>query len=172
MGKRGPLPKPPETAQGHRPHELVLLKGGAKKAPRPPSGLTPATRKAWHAYWASEVSSVAQEVALPAIRRLFELYDQRERAMELVRAALMVKGSMGQIRTNPAADYVLKLEPAILRLENELGLTPMAMTRLGIAVGEAQMTAAELNRIAQEVGGRSDDDDEDQALRARFEAAD
>lgn len=175
MGERGPLPKPRNKAQGHRSHELVVLQGGKTKAPLAPRHVTPAVRKAWRAYWASEVSSVAQEVSLPAIRRLFELYDQRERAMEIVRTAMMVKGSMNQIRMNPAADYLLRLEPAILRLENELGLTPMAMARLGIAVGEAKMTAEQLNKIAQEPGGDGDErysGEAEEELRRRYLPAD
>lgn len=173
MGKRGPLPKPPAKAQGHREHELVLLTMPPPSIPKAPRGLTPAVRRAWKAYWSHEVASAATEVALPAIKRLFDLYDQRERAMELVRTAMMVKGSVGQLRMNPAADYVLRLEPAILRLENELGLTPMGMARLGIAVGEARMTAEELNRIAHDAGKGGDEHDEgEEALRARFTPAD
>jgi P27 family predicted phage terminase small subunit len=164
MGKRGPLPKPSDKAQGHRSHELVVLDGGRNKIPPVPKNLTPAVRRAWRAYWTSEVSSVATEVSRPAIRRLFELYDQRERSMEMVRTALMVRGSVNQLRMNPAAEFVLRLEPAILRLENELGLTPMAMARLGIAVGEAKMTAEQLNKIAQAQQGKMSDPERDQAI--------
>ena len=49
----------------------------------------------------------------------------------------MVAGSQGQPRLNPALDGLMKLETAILRLENELGLTPSARLRLGITFADA-----------------------------------
>ena len=60
--------------------------------------------------------------------------------MEIVRQTLVVRGSKDQLRLNPVADLVTKLETIILRLETELGLTPMSRARLGIATGQAQLT--------------------------------
>jgi|TARA_Y100000034_G_scaffold63208_1_gene76463 P27 family predicted phage terminase small subunit len=153
MGKRGPSAKPPDVAQGHRNRGLVVVDNEkAMEAPPPPSGLLAQTRRDWHTYWESDVASLAEDVDLPALRRLFRMYDQHERAMRVVRKALTVKGSMGQIRVNPLADYAAKLDTQILRLENEVGVTPMARQRLGIAVGEAILTAAEANRMANDDG--------------------
>ena len=87
---------------------------------------------------------------MPTIRRLFELYDQRERAMEIVKQTLVVRGSKDQLRLNPVADLVTKLETIILRLETELGLTPMSRARLGIATGQAQLTLEEINERFRE----------------------
>lgn len=160
MGRRGPLKKPQERAQGHRPHtgtSLTVIPGKAVDAPEPPKGLLKSSREAWDAYWQSDVAQVAQEVDMPAIRRLFEAYDQYERAMKITKTALAVKGSTGQIRVNPVAEYAMKLDTQILRLENELGLTPMARQRLGIAVGQAQLTLAQINKMAQEDVDDGDD---------------
>jgi P27 family predicted phage terminase small subunit len=60
------------------------------------------------------------------------MYDQHARSMDVASQTLLVKGSTGQVRVNPLADHALKLEGAIVRLENELGLTPAARVRLGI----------------------------------------
>lgn len=103
------------------------------KTPPPPDDLSDAAKKAWRAYWRSGVATT-EDVDLPVVRRLFSLYTQHERAAEVVKQALVVKGSMGQIRVNPLADHVLKLESAILRLENELGLTPGSRARLGVTL--------------------------------------
>lgn len=53
VGKRGPLSKPADRAQGHRAKELTLVQGGnlPVKVPRPPKGLAPEVRRAWAAYW-------------------------------------------------------------------------------------------------------------------------
>ena len=92
------------------------------------------------------MAAVASEVDLPVIRRLFVMYDQYEKAIEIVSKAIVVKGSTGQIRVNPVGDYAFKLAGQILRLEEELGLTPLSRQRLGIAVAEKYRSLDELNR--------------------------
>lgn len=117
-----------------------------RKIPPVPQGLLPSVRRSWRVFWESSIPQVLNEVDQRGIRRLFRLYDQHERALEILEKAMLVKGSVGQIRVNPVADLVLKLESAILRLENEFGLTPMARARLGIALGEAHRSLTDLNR--------------------------
>lgn len=134
MGSRGPMPKPAEQRHGHRrtPRGPRTVEAKPMTKPRALGTWTDDTKKAWSLYWSSDLAKATLDVDLQAIRRLFSLYDQYERSMDIVRRALVVKGSMGQLRTNPLADHALKLEGVILRLENELGLTPMARVRLGI----------------------------------------
>ena len=134
MGRRGPLPKDPDALLGHRSkaERARPAAPGTFRPPRASDGWLPATRAAWRAFWASEMAAVASAVDLPAIGRLFAMYDQHSRAMEVVSKALVVRGSTGQIRANPLADLALKLEGSIGRLEGELGLTPAARQRMGI----------------------------------------
>ena len=137
MGKRGPLPKDPERLLGHRgrtPPAVPAPALAAAPQPEPRAEWRDETRASWKAYWASEMAVLALEVDRPAIGRLFAMYDLHARSMEAVSQALAVRGSTGQIRTNPLADHALRLESAIVRLENELGLTPAARTRMGIAI--------------------------------------
>jgi P27 family predicted phage terminase small subunit len=102
------------------------------EAPAPPAELLPDTVRRWDVYWRSPAADVVdRERDLAAVERLFVLYDQHARAMEIVSKALMVKGSMGQVRVNPLAEHALRLEDKIIRLENELGLTPAARRRMG-----------------------------------------
>jgi len=150
MGKRGPLAKPSEEAQGHRSRELQIISGHSElksDPPKPTRGWLKKTRDRWYEYWNSDVAGVAQKVDLPAVERLFGMYDQYARVQNVVKKSLVVRGSTGQIRTNPLAEHALKLETQILRLENELGLTPMARQRLGIAVGEAATSLASINEL-------------------------
>jgi P27 family predicted phage terminase small subunit len=134
MGRRGPLPKDPDALLGHRAKLPRPQPASAAGGLRPPARAEwlPATRAAWRAFWASDMAAVAAAVDLPAIGRLFAMYDQHARAMEVVGKALVVRGSTGQIRANPLADLALKLEGSIGRLEGELGLTPAARQRMGI----------------------------------------
>ena len=105
------------------------------------------------------MSSTAQSVDLPAFYRLFQYYDENERATRVIvrlgNEGLLSVGSTGQPTINPLINLTLKLEEKILKLEQELGLTPLARQRLGIAFGEAQMGFKQLQQLLQ-------DDDEKQ----------
>lgn len=160
MGRCGPLPKPAERQQGHRQArpKLELLPAAEERAPAPPAGLSNELADAWSAYWRSDVARVASEVDLPLIRRLWGMYGQYEQAIEVVEKAIVVKGSTGQIRTNPLADYAFKLAGQILRLEEELGLTPLSRQRLGIAVAERYRSLDELNRSLEQPPEADDGD--------------
>jgi P27 family predicted phage terminase small subunit len=129
------MPKPADKLLGHRKRRVpaaVIGPPGLAEPPASPEHFLPPTQDAWRTYWASELATFALDVDRASIARLFAMYDQHARAMDVVRQALVVKGSTGQIRVNPLADHALKLEGAIVRLENELGLTPAARVRLGI----------------------------------------
>lgn len=141
MGRRGPMPKPADQILGHRKRRVVTTRVPKSVVPPAPADMLPATVEAWRVYWSSELASLALAVDQQAIRRLFTMYDQHARSMDIVSQALLVKGSTGQLRTNPLADHALKLEGAIVRLENELGLTPMARNRLGIKLTEEKASA-------------------------------
>lgn len=136
MGRRGPLPKDPDKLLGHRRRtpRPVLAPPVSDIQPEPRAEWREETKTAWRAYWSSDMAVLALDVDLPAVTRLFGMYDQHARAMEVVSQALVVRGSTGQIRANPLADLALKLESSIGRLEGELGLTPAARTRMGIAI--------------------------------------
>ena len=60
---------------------------------------------------------------------------------------LLSVGSTGQPTINPLIMLTLKLEEKVLKLEQELGLTPLARQRLGIAFGEAQMGFKQLQQL-------------------------
>ena len=153
MGSRGPVAKSPERAQGHRQRKPALAEVTLipiTETPEPPPGLSHGVLDAWESYWRSDVAQATSEVDLPAVHRLFLMYEQHARATAAAQETLAVAGSKGQPRLNPLADYALKLETAILRLETELGKTPLARQRLGIAVGQAKLTLSEINRRASE----------------------
>lgn len=105
-------------------------------------------------YWNSELSSTAQQVDLPAFYRLFQFYDEVERANRMVlkmgNKGLLSVGSQGQPKVNPLIDLTIKLESSILKLEQELGLTPLARQRLGIAFGEAQIGFKQLQEFLKD----------------------
>ena len=98
MGKRGPAPKPAATRQRRNSQpQLALVPARAKaKVPRPPVDLLASSRKAWKAYWSSEVAQIAdRQVDLPRIVRWIGVLDEYERVTAVFKTARLVKGSTG-----------------------------------------------------------------------------
>lgn len=93
---------------------------------------------------------------LPALHRLFGLYEERERAFRGMRRRRIVAGSTGQPSLNPLAKYLAYLDDGIRALEDRFGLTPMARLKLGIAVGEARRSLEELNLAIADEDGHED----------------
>jgi hypothetical protein len=112
--------------------------------PPPPASLSPRLVEAWQAYWRSPLARlVSAETDLLALRRLFELYQVRERLLRAFIANPEVPGSMGQMRVNPAMAAID--ETAILALEDRFGLNPRARLTLGVILGEAARSLSDLN---------------------------
>jgi P27 family predicted phage terminase small subunit len=125
-----------------------------KSEPPPPDDLTPELTAVWAALWQSDTAAVIEETDLPVVYRLFGLYAQHKKAADVVLQGLVVKGSVGQVRVNPLADHLLKLETAILRLENELGLTPMARARLGVLLRTEDDNENEAPSVIDEIAAK------------------
>ena len=162
MAPKGPLPKNKKDLTGHRDNSLTILNGGKQmQTPNANSKWTAKTIRYWDSYWDSELAATAQVVDLPAFYRLFQFYDEAERSNRVIarqgNKGLLAEGSKGQAVINPLIQLTLKLEEKILRLEQELGLTPLARQRLGIAYGEAQMGFQQLQQLLQEDSKKIDD---------------
>ena len=60
--------------------------------------------------------------------------------------ARLITGGNGQPTLNPLAQYVQQLRGAKDRVEIEFGMTALSRSRLGLTIGQARLTAQELNR--------------------------
>jgi len=148
MGSRGPLPKEEGVRQNRRARSnLKLIAQHDPEAvviPDPPEGLDGARLESWRGFFESELSQLVNGTDLSAVNRLWSYYQQHADLTNIFAKGRMVAGSTGQPRLNPALDGLMKLETAILRLENELGLTPSARLRLGIVFADATNSLDEL----------------------------
>ena len=161
--------KRPDQRQNNRPDRApleVVVPVVAPPAPAPDRGWRKATKDAWVAYWASDVAAAAQDVDLPSLRRLFTMLDTQAQCWARYTAQPYVDGSKGQPVSNPALDDALKLERAVVALEDRLGLSPKARANLAISIGQAQLTAADLNAMAKE----DDADRHEDAIEAELAA--
>lgn len=126
--------------------------------PPAPARWRKATKESWVEFWSSNIASAAELTDRPALERLFAMRDMQARAFDRWTKDPYVDGSQGQPVQNPAFAESMTLERQILALEKSFGLTLKAKADLGIAIGQAQLTAVELNRMAQEDPDDSDDD--------------
>jgi len=141
--------KPLALVQGHRaPRSAPLAR--VVECPTPPPGLLKATRVRWQAFFASDVAkAVDLDADWQHLERWIRYVDEWSRVMGAFRRERFVTGSQGQPVLNPLAGYIATLESAISKAEAEFGLGPLSRMRLGIATGEAAMTAQRLNEMTR-----------------------
>jgi P27 family predicted phage terminase small subunit len=155
----GRIPKPLGMAHGHRRQTGTTLIATSERrpVPRAPAGLLAVSRKRWRAYWQSNLAqAVDRQVDFPRIERWIEMSDEYEKVNAILKQTRLVKGSMGQPTLNPLAGYLSILLAELRAAETELGMTPLARQRLGIAYGQARLTAQDLNRALRESLSRPD----------------
>jgi P27 family predicted phage terminase small subunit len=173
VGGRGPSRKDPEKRQRrNEPASLVpvdeldedLATAEAPGPPAAPAGLLKTTRDRWTAYWKSPVAKLADPVSdLPALERLYRLYDDLERSHRAVKATgHMIEGSKEQLVMNPLLRHMQTEMAEIRQLEDRFGLSPRARLGLNFTLGQTAKTLADLN--SEFVGGGDGDDDDDPRL--------
>jgi len=133
---------------------LVPVRGGlTAEGPPAPRGLLRITRRAWADYWTSPLAGLVEtRTDLMALRRLFLFYDEHERSLTAYRKERLVPGSMGQQRRNPIMGAVAPSD--ILALEDRFGLSPRSRLELGVILGDAARSLADLADLDE-----PDDDD-------------
>lgn len=167
MAGRGPAPKDPEERQRRnaaKPLELVgpaleqpaVVEGGP---PAAPDYLLPVTVARWAAYWKAPVAKLVDAVSdLPALERLFWLYDDLERSRQAVAdTGHVIEGSKGQTVMNPLLRHMQAQAAETRQLEDRFGLSPRARLSLNLTLGQAAQSLADLNAPFLADGGDDDD---------------
>lgn len=108
------------------------------------------TRLAWEAFWADPISKHVRPGALDIVETLFDLRDERARALKLVRRQRETTGSTGQAVVSPHAAYMLNLESTIARLEGALGIDPASRAKLHL---EEQIASESIDRMIRRAHG-------------------
>lgn len=162
-----PLPKPVGKRQRtNKPKaaDSQIVAMNTATFPAAPAKLSKALRDEWETLWQSELAAHwNQDSDLPAMRRLFGLYERLNKyEREAARDGMVSKGSTGQKTLHPLLKAADTLRSQILALEDRFGLTPMARLKLGIALGEAAASLDDLNKRLNEVDeGAANDEDDD-----------
>jgi phage terminase small subunit len=120
--------------------------------PKPPDGLLAITKAAWESFWCSPTSALVVDSDLPALHRLFGLYDELDRIWRAARKLRLTEGHTGQPVLHPLYKEADVLRAAIVVLEDRFGLTPMARLKLGVKFGQAKSS------LANDIDGEPDAD--------------
>lgn len=156
--------KPPGTQQGHRAGGrgaggLVLLPrddADRVSVPALPDGagaFLKASAERWDSFWRSTVSIGLDPVDLPIVERWILAYDEWRRALSAFRRKRIVQGSTGQAVLNPLSAWVQSREAQLEKAERELAMGLKGRASLGLTLGQAAKTMAELNRMTEEDPG-------------------
>lgn len=134
QGRRGPI----------RRAEVVELPVATPDPPAPRSTWLAPIRRDWEAFWGGKLAPLLTDDDVPALRRLYDLRDERDRIRRVARGQYLVAGSKGQHALNPLLRQAQALDAEIRMLEDRFGLNPMARLRLGISLGQATRTLEDL----------------------------
>ena len=140
-------PKPVEQREHRIKPTLVDIESYKKREiPKLTGRFLKNTKIWWNDFWQSDLSSAIDVKSdLPVVLRLASLMDERERIFKQAKKDRLVVGSQGQVVLNPLYSALLKIDAEIRNLEDRIGLNPKARVSLGISIGQAKKTLADLN---------------------------
>lgn len=142
------MPRPP------RQHPLRALQAVpdvtdvalALGVPEPPNALSDRSREAWIKLWSSPIARVMlPQLDEDTLTMLLRMRDERDTEFRMGKRQRVVRGSQGQPVINPMIAHAMVLQKEIRALEDRLGLNPAARLRLGILLGDATRSIADVN---------------------------
>lgn len=158
-----PRRKPASERQNRETRDIGLLhltRHGMPAAPKVGERVMLApVRESWEKFWRSDIAGAVLEADMPALIRLWSLYDMRERMLRAYMRKPFETGSTGQLVVHPAAREMASLDKRILPLEDHFGITPHGRLTLGIALGAASKSLEEMNRAFEDDPDESEDAD-------------
>ena len=127
------LPKSSSRRQRRNKRARAKVSSSQPKAPPARKEWYAETKRRWVAFWKSDAARVlAPAVDAAAVERLFDLYDERERAYRDFTRKRFVEGSQGQQVLNPLGRLIASFDGEIRQLEDRLGFSPASRLRLGL----------------------------------------
>ena len=146
------LRKADDTKQDRRQsRQAQVIESQALDVPAALEAWLPEIKEQWDWFWTTELSSTIDRGSLAVLQRLFKLRNEQAVLWQIADASeTLTAGSTGQQKLNPAIEGALKLEPLIVALEDRLGLSSKAKANLGIATGQALLTAEQLRALARD----------------------
>lgn len=149
MGGPGSGPRATKPANQRKSRGGVVAvgpgSGGKATVPRRPVGLAQRGQREWVNVWAAGARWLQPDRDYHWIEQIARAYDEIQEYRRLIRADGRVQhGSQGQPVAHPLIAEVRRLEERIDKNLAELGLSPTAAARLGLAVVKTESKLDEL----------------------------
>lgn len=155
-----PAHKKPAGRRQRRNRPRLVERLPSPPPPEPQASWRPETKVRWAAYWNDPVALAVSDVDKLLVDRYFAYADEWERSLRAYKRRRFVPGSNEQPVLNPLGRFCLELETKMSALEDRLGISPLARSKLGIAFQEVRKGIDELNsNLEREMVERSDEDD-------------
>ena len=142
---------------GRRPRQpqgAVAVRSGELAVPRRPVGLADRGRREWAAIWSAGAAWLQPERDYHWVEQVVRAYDELAAyRRRIVKDGPVQHGSQGQPVAHPLIAEVRRLEERIGKNLSELGLSPLAAQRLGLA---AAKTASKLDELAERRAKRAE----------------
>lgn len=123
----------------------VVTPDESQPIPSAPADTQPNARKRWRMFWTSAMSTAIDlKSDTEAIYRWLHCMSERERLQPLADKSPLVKGSTGQLVSNPLYAIIAQYSKEIARFEDHFGMTPIARFRLGITAVEHERGVRDL----------------------------
>lgn len=136
-------------SNGTAPRLSVVKPVEPKEHPSAPGGLQSMALEAWDAVWLMPQASAFEGAHRLVLVRWVKALDAWSRALTVVEAEPLVEGSQGQPVANPLMAWVASREIEMEKCERQLGVGLRNAADLGISVGQAKLTAAQLNAMTR-----------------------
>lgn len=158
----GPPPKPDGMRQRRNKKPEISLRDESvlDLMPAAPADLPETLLDFWREFWSSRVAlAIEPKTDMPAIVRLFQLYAERAKLVEIYKMGPLDKKTG---RLGPICDLLSMCDDKILKLEDRFGLSPISRLRLGLKLDSPARPKAK----QQEMPKRTTVDDPRKILRA------
>lgn len=157
MGLRGPI----GTGAGHnyKPVNLPVLRE-AGDIPEPPIKLRKQVEAKWNGLFRSSVARVIDlDADQGALERWCEDWNEYYRLKGELKRRPFITGSGGQAVLNPLHHVLTETIKRLEKWEDDFAARPKARVRLNLEGVQGALTAATLNKMANEQYERDDDSD-------------
>ena len=150
MGSRGPVSKQPVKTK-LRPDPVPNLPVTLKNR-------YPEIEADWKEYWNSSVSLATDLVDIPVVTRLFRYRAEHNDLMnKWEEMSFSMKWPLGQGKrasqygSHPMSTRLKHLEDMMIRLEDKLGISPLARARLGLEISNARIAWNDVQKVKDKV---------------------
>lgn len=130
------------------------------------------TLELWESLWDEQQSAQLRGVQMVTAIRWIRAFDDWQVALDAVSAEPLVRGSKGQLVSNPLMSWVTSREVEMEKCERQLGVGLRNKADLGLTFGHMKLTAQQLIEMHHQQGSTTSGNQEGAAAQGAGEEED